>query len=311
MRLGRVALIGVGTVPIVVVVVLLALDGFEAALAVIAVLQSALLVLGLWLLSRIERKNDDDAAMMADILRDLADGRESAIGRLETSIEDRQTRHAIWQLNQVEALVQLYGGAIDVDTRPTPMPLSGGWAMDPANIVAMLDLIQRRRPEVVVEIGSGTSTAWTARLLRRMGTGRVIAIDHDAYFADATRAVIDRLGLSASVDIRVVDLVPAGIQDHETPWYDITTLSDITTIDVLVVDGPPQRTGPLARYPALPLLYERLSDNALVIMDDASRDDERSILRRWVDEFPAMREERAVPATALGVLRKAGDGKEH
>ncbi len=53
----------------------------------------------------------------------------------------------------------------------------------------------------------------------------------------------------------------------------------------MVVDGPPQHVHQLARYPALPMLYERLSTDAVVFLDDAARKNEQAIIRRWKQEF--------------------------
>ncbi|MGI9528709.1 MAG: hypothetical protein ACR2NG_03285 [Acidimicrobiia bacterium] len=52
----------------------------------------------------------------------------------------------------------------------------------------------------------------------------------------------------------------------------------------MIVDGPPGTTGPLARYPAVPILFDRLSPSALIFLDDAYREDEQESVRRWLDE---------------------------
>ncbi len=55
---------------------------------------------------------------------------------------------------------------------------------------------------------------------------------------------------------------------------------------MLVIDGPPEAVGPLARYPAGPSLFPSLSVGATVFLDDAARDDEKRIIERWQREFP-------------------------
>ena len=59
-------------------------------------------------------------------------------------------------------------------------------------------------------------------------------------------------------------------------------------IDLLVVDGPPGLLRPQARYPALPVLRERLSPGASILLDDTHRADEREIVRRWLDEVEGL-----------------------
>ena len=62
---------------------------------------------------------------------------------------------------------------------------------------------------------------------------------------------------------------------------------------VLFVDDPPGPTGPQARYPAIPVLSDRLADGAIVVLDDASRADEATIVERWCAEIPGL--DRSVP----------------
>jgi hypothetical protein len=57
-------------------------------------------------------------------------------------------------------------------------------------------------------------------------------------------------------------------------------------IDLLLVDGPPAYAAghALARYPALPVLGDRLASGATVVLDDAERPGEQEVLRRWERE---------------------------
>ena len=50
-------------------------------------------------------------------------------------------------------------------------------------------------------------------------------------------------------------------------------------------DGPPRRTQKLARYPALPLLFDHLRDGAIIIVDDGARADEQEIMQLWQRGF--------------------------
>jgi hypothetical protein len=55
----------------------------------------------------------------------------------------------------------------------------------------------------------------------------------------------------------------------------VDAFRDIDEIDLLLVDGPPGSLGEMARYPALHVLESQLASNAVVILDDADRPDER------------------------------------
>ncbi len=56
-------------------------------------------------------------------------------------------------------------------------------------------------------------------------------------------------------------------------------------IDLLLVDGPPAYVAGmgLARYPALPVMLDRLAPGATLVLDDAERPGEQEVLRRWED----------------------------
>ena len=62
-------------------------------------------------------------------------------------------------------------------------------------------------------------------------------------------------------------------------------ISPYTTFDNSSIDGPPEPVGPLARYPAGPNLFPRLSAGATVFLDDAVREDEKRIADRWMKEY--------------------------
>jgi hypothetical protein len=69
-------------------------------------------------------------------------------------------------------------------------------------------------------------------------------------------------------------------------WYDKDLLRhEIVSqkVDVLIVDGPPAKTGDEVRCPAIPVFFDRLANQAIVLVDDAGRPEERATVRRWVD----------------------------
>ena len=48
-----------------------------------------------------------------------------------------------------------------------------------------------------------------------------------------------------------------------------------------LVDGPPSTTGPLARFPAVPLLKERFAERCLILMDDMQRPSDLDTAAQW------------------------------
>ena len=89
---------------------------------------------------------------------------------------------------------------------------------------------------------------------------------------------------------------PLAPHPHAEPglsWYDDAALTAGLRaalagdpIDLLLVDGPPAYAAGhgLARYPALPVLGDRLAPGATVVLDDAERPGEQEVLRRWERE---------------------------
>ena len=63
-------------------------------------------------------------------------------------------------------------------------------------------------------------------------------------------------------------------------------LPDDLAIDVLIIDGPPGIPNANTRYPAIPLLYDRLQPGALIVVDDTIRADERKAMASWQGQFP-------------------------
>lgn len=200
------------------------------------------------------------------------------------------------QTQEVEALLQLFRG---FEPR-APMPSSGHWALNPTDLLELWSVAGLRKPALVLELGSGTSSVWLGYAVERHG-GRVVSVDHDPAYAEHTRAQLRRHGLDTGGEVRDAALRPVTVDGETYQWYDPETFAGLSDVDLLVVDGPPGGTGPQARYPALRLLEQALSPQAVVLLDDADRPDEQEILRRWCDEVAGLVRE---PATVghLAVL---------
>jgi predicted O-methyltransferase YrrM len=151
--------------------------------------------------------------------------------------------------------------------------------MRPAGLVSICNEIVHGRRTSIVECGSGVSTVVLARLLRQRGAGgRVIALEHDADWAQLVNELLAQDQLS---EFGRVVLAPL---EGEPAWYSLGSLTELpSTIDLLIVDGPPaDRPGNgLRRAPALSILEPRLSETAVVYLDDINRPGEQSVLEGW------------------------------
>lgn len=190
-------------------------------------------------------------------------------------------------VQELEAILQLR------DLFPTrqPMPLLGGWAMSPISMLGIVNELVARQPKLVLECGSGTSTLWIAKALKHIGTGRLISLEHDERFHEATSRALAVAGVTDVVDLRFVPLRPHRLGNEQFQWYELQEIDVVgRSIEFLVIDGPPDESAPLARYPALPLLEPWLADGAVVIVDDADRPEEQEEISRWVQRYPGLQE---------------------
>lgn len=175
---------------------------------------------------------------------------------------------------------------------------AGGWALAPTVTLEIVDLIARTAPALVLECGSGLSTVWLAYAIQEQGHGRVVALEHDEGYAEQTRTMLRRHGLETVAEVRHAPLQPTAVGGSEMLWY-TAPMDDLGDIGVILVDGPPSTTGDDARYPAVPLLRERLVPDATIILDDITRPDERAILNRWLDEDETLELDTELPGGAV------------
>lgn len=155
-----------------------------------------------------------------------------------------------------------------------------GWSAPPRVLVELTQHIHASEtPPSIVEFGSGTSTYWIARALQRRGGGKLVSFEHLPEYFNRTRNLLVAAGLEDHVDLRLAPLVEQDFMGRSMRWYQ--GWEDLSSIDVVFVDGPPQSTGEAARMPAAVALAGALNLGAIVCLDDADRDDERASIEAW------------------------------
>jgi len=191
---------------------------------------------------------------------------------------------AEWQYRQLEATISLTA----VLPLRAPLPRMRGYPISPDFGLAVVDAIDDTGAELVVELGSGVSTLICAYALEARGRGRLRSLEHLPDYAAQTRHLLERHGFTDEhVEVRDAPLQEVTVGDDVFPWYDLRAVDDLSDIDVLVVDGPPGPSHPLARLPALPLLHERVRPGGIVLLDDGDRPEEQEIARRWREALPS------------------------
>jgi hypothetical protein len=146
------------------------------------------------------------------------------------------------------------------------------------------------KPKVVVEFGSGASTIVIADALRQNDIGKLISIEHSENYGNQTLSELQQNNLQDCVEVRIGELEAWSgkhLNNTDTPplWYPVSLLNDIENIDLLWIDGPPGNTCLYSRYPALPALSIKLSDNIEIWMDDTVRQEEKDICESWATEY--------------------------
>ena len=202
---------------------------------------------------------------------------------VEQTVQGAQRR----PFEDVEALLQLYRG---FEPRAPMPPSDRGWALDPAGLLMLRHLVEERQPRLVLELGSGTSSVWLGYTLEKSG-GRLVSLEHEPEYVDRTRSLLAMHGLEHVAEVRLAPLTPLDLDGEKFDWYDPGVLADIADVDLVLVDGPPGRTGPAARYPAFPVLEPRLAPSAVIVVDDVQRPAEREIVDRWLSTCDGLRRE--------------------
>lgn len=191
-------------------------------------------------------------------------------------VRERQDVH---QLRQIQALLTLYSL---IPFKSTP-PWFTGWAATPEFAVTLYKLVRQRKPNLVLELGSGASSLVMAAALAQNDVGRLVSLDQDKEYAARTRVALSQEGLDGVAQVIHAPIGKTTIDGHPWLWYDRASVPSEGPIDLLVIDGPNRELQKMARFPALPILFERLSPDAVVVLDDAHRKDERKAVERWLE----------------------------
>ena len=213
---------------------------------------------------------------------------QTRVDRLLPAVTDVVRREAVNGARQIEAHANLQAF---LNGKPL-MPDLHGWPVSPDLAVHLVRAVSNRRFDAVVEFGSGASTQLIAWALRRRAwpqAVRQVAFEHLEVYQRATIGLLQEFGLEAAADVVLAPLRPQALPDVPAPYYacdgQLAELARQLAPDcrlLVLVDGPPASTGPLARRPALQAVRRHFGRAELVILlDDYRRDDEREVVRHW------------------------------
>jgi predicted O-methyltransferase YrrM len=167
------------------------------------------------------------------------------------------------------------------------MPYSRDWSASPDFLEIIVAHCLDAKPATVMECSAGITTLMLAKCCQLNGRGKVYSLEDGEEFARKARAHLDRYELGAHASVIHAPLQSNTVNGIDYLWYSVDKLPD-QTIDMLVIDGPSGFIQKNSRYPAIPELYEKLSDQCVVFLDDAARVDEKEIVELWKAEYPSM-----------------------
>lgn len=134
-----------------------------------------------------------------------------------------------------------------------------------------------------LECGSGLSTLLLGVVAQRRGFEHW-ALEHQREWSVRVQRGLARYGLRA-VRLSTAALKPyAGFH-----WYDPPLGEMPSHFAMVVCDGPPAQTLG-GRYGLAPVMRDHLQPGCVILLDDASREDERTVARRWQAELGATHE---------------------
>jgi predicted O-methyltransferase YrrM len=227
-----------------------------------------------------------------------------AATRLSSSDARKGFARTSERLRDLTAVAEFSG--MDV---PYPLPLGGSHALKWDGSAILAREIAVTRPATILELGSGGSTLVIGLMLQRLGHGHLWSLDHEPAYAARTRAHVRAMGLESQVTVVDAPLIDVVVRERRYRWYDLGSAGDLPgQLDFLVVDGPPQTVDPEGepRYPALPLLADRLRTGAVVFVDDASRAAETRMIARWLADEPGWTAQLLKTQAGTAILHRAG-----
>jgi hypothetical protein len=180
---------------------------------------------------------------------------------------------------QLESLLFIYNSLPNLKF----LPATRGWAGSPDFLAKIVELILKEKPLFVLEAGSGVSSVAIGLALKQNNYGESISLEQDPTYLESTRNNIEVNQLEDFSMLFSCPLVEYEIENETWKWYQTDKLNITKKIDLLIIDGPPRTTQNLARYPAIPILFQLFSDKFTVMLDDAKRPDEIIIAEKWTE----------------------------
>lgn len=154
----------------------------------------------------------------------------------------------------------------------------GTWAIDSKTIDFIWDRLDKKRPDTIVEFGSGCSTCVFASWMKKKNpNGIIVSIDQNEWAAQETQGRLRAFDLQSFV--KMINMKQDANDRYEV---DLDRLGDALSgreINLVFSDGPAGVDG--CRDNTLTSVIPLLADDAVWFLHDALRDGELEICRAW------------------------------
>jgi len=206
---------------------------------------------------------------------------DSRFKALEKHITNTMTRISANSTKQLESFVSLQNYLLS-----GAQPLNfHGWPISPDIALFLIEKIEKYSYDLVLEFGSGTSTLLFAKALK--GTPLVTFDHHEKYYKQTLESLKSQ-GLLKDVNLVYAPLKKYSFEENEYMYYDCEkTFKELSLKDeiqsvLVLVDGPPGATCPLARFPAMNYLLEAFEGKKIhLVLDDYAREEEKQTVKKW------------------------------
>ncbi len=183
------------------------------------------------------------------------------------------------------------------------LPVTEDWSAAPDFLKIISDYCLENKLETIVECSSGTSSLVLSRCCQLNQHGHVFSLENGEEFVNQTQQQLDSFSLSEYCDVIHAPLQNVQLNGENFQWYGLNNMPAIK-IDMLVIDGPSGFIQKHSRYPALPLLYDLLAKQCVIFLDDAAREDEQELVRRWLKLYPEFEFEYVENERGCSILKR-------
>jgi predicted O-methyltransferase YrrM len=217
-------------------------------------------------------------------------------------------RHTLVPESDAQIIEILHSSALDSSIEAVLPDGSNLWPISPQLGRFLAGLISKFNLRNILEFGAGSSSLVLAQALSTCGGGRLTSVEQMPEWCEKQWAEVKQI---PNVDARLIVSSPRFTMNRRGFYHTFSTatieLAHRSPFDLVLIDAPQYfygRDGSL--YTALP----HLARNALIVLDDAARSDERWTLWRWLRIYSGLKlavYELTFGGRGVAVLRYSGD----